>query len=140
VNEKNEPVHNEPVKTEGEIRELSDEEVKTAVKNYAAQKRQQGQIQLAVTLDTSQLQFASNTITLTLSNETQREMLQNLKQDFLDSIRGVLKSNAVNLEIKISESPSQVKAYKPADIFKMMAEKNPSLLELKKRFDLEIDY
>ena len=48
--------------------------------------------------------------------------------------------------LKQLESPftfvivGEVKAYKPADKFKLMAEKNPALLEFKKRFDLDIEY
>jgi hypothetical protein len=46
----------------------------------------------------------------------------------------------MQLEIKVSEIVGEIKAYKPADKFKLMAEKNPALLELKKRFDLDIEY
>jgi DNA polymerase-3 subunit gamma/tau len=77
---------------------------------------------------------------LTLANETQREQLQNLKQELLDDIRSKLGSNKISLEIGLLKTEVQAKAYKPVDVFKSMAEKNPSLLELKKRFDLEIDY
>jgi hypothetical protein len=51
-----------------------------------------------------------------------------------------LQNTTLLVDIKISESMEQIKAYKPMDIFKAMSEKNPALLELKKRFDLEIDY
>lgn len=100
----------------------------------------QGSRQLATTLTTAELNFENNTITLIINNETQREQLQNIKQDFLDEIRKTLGNNQVNLVIEISQIEKQSKAYKPADIFKSMVEKNPALLELKKRFDLEIDY
>jgi DNA polymerase-3 subunit gamma/tau len=66
--------------------------------------------------------------------------LQNLKQELLDDIRSKLGSNKISLEIGLLKTEIQAKAYKPGDVFKSMAEKNPSLLELKKRFDLEIDY
>ncbi|MBC7475888.1 MAG: hypothetical protein H7263_16520, partial [Candidatus Sericytochromatia bacterium] len=44
------------------------------------------------------------------------------------------------LNIVVSEIAGEVKAYKPDDKFKMMAEKNPALLELKRRFDLNVEY
>jgi DNA polymerase-3 subunit gamma/tau len=119
---------------------VSLEEVTNAVKEYAGLKLQQGQRQLSVTLSTSELQLNDAVITLTISNETQREQLQNIRQDFLDVIRKKLKNNRLNLEIETALVEVQAKAFKPSDIFKQMSQKNPSLLELKKRFDLEIDY
>jgi DNA polymerase III subunit gamma/tau len=99
-----------------------------------------GSRQLSTTLSTSPIAFADNVITLTLNNETQREQLQNIKQDFLDDLRRKTRNNLIKLEIEISKEEVKTRAYKPADIFKSMSEKNPLLLELKKRFDLEIDY
>ncbi len=114
--------------------------IKSAIFAYAEIKQQQGSRQLSITLTTSILAFKNNIITITINNETQRELLQNVKQDFLDELRKNLKTNLIGLEIAITKNEIQTKAYKPADIFKSMIEKNPLLLELKKRFDLEIDY
>lgn len=79
-------------------------------------------------------------ITLIINNETQREQFMLIRQNFADSIRAELQNNNVTVQLKMSETENRLKAYKPMDIFKAMAEKNPALLELKKRFDLEIDY
>ena len=63
------------------------------------------------------------------------------KQDFLDFVRKELSNNTIGLEVRIEAEPTDnAKIYKPSDKFKMLAEKNPSLLELKKRLDLELDY
>jgi DNA polymerase-3 subunit gamma/tau len=116
------------------------EDVTNAVKEYAGIKLQQGQRQLSITLSTSSLRLNDTAVTLTISNETQREQLQNIRQDFLDVIRKKLQNNRLNLEIETAVVEVQAKAFKPSDIFKQMSQKNPALLELKKRFDLEIDY
>jgi DNA polymerase-3 subunit gamma/tau len=121
-------------------KEVGFEDVKTAIHTYAETKQQNGARQLATTLKTSVISFADGIITLTINNETQREQLQNIRQDFLDEIRKKLQNNTIGLQVDISKQEVQSKAYKPADIFKVMIDKNPSLLELKKRFDLEIDY
>ncbi|MBK9283429.1 MAG: hypothetical protein IPM51_03830 [Sphingobacteriaceae bacterium] len=97
-------------------------------------------MQLFVTLTTSVITFNDNTITLTLTNATQKEKLQNIRQDFLDEIRKLIKDNSISLDILLSKNETQIKAYKPSDVFKHMCEKNPNLQELKKRLDLEIDY
>jgi DNA polymerase III subunit gamma/tau len=120
--------------------EVSSEDIKGAIFAYAEQRMISGSRQIATTLKTAGIEFSENLITLTVNNETQREVLQNIRQDFLDEIRKKLKNNNINLQLNISEQAVQTKAYKPADIFREMTEKNPALLELKKRFDLEIDY
>jgi hypothetical protein len=121
-------------------KEVVFEDVKSAIFTYAQQKQQQGARQLHATLTNSAISFGQNQVTLTINNETQRELLQNMKQEFLDELRKLLQNNSITLQLEISRQENAVKAYKPADIFKAMTEKNPALLELKKRFDLEIDY
>jgi len=63
-----------------------------------------------------------------------------IRQNFIDEIRKALQNSSIGIEIRLSENEAQPKAYKPADIFKVMSEKNPVLLDMKKRFGLEIDY
>lgn len=121
-------------------KEVNLEEVKAAIKFFADEKQKQGSRQLATIFNTSGIQFSNNTILLTIGNETQKEQLLIIKQDFIDAIRKQLQNTSVLLEIQLSTTETQTKAYKPIDIFKAMSEKNPALLELKKRFDLEIDY
>lgn len=121
-------------------KEVGFDEVKAAVFAYAETKQQQGSRQLSTTLTTSVITYEKNILSLTINNETQKELLHTMKQDFLDELRKILHNNLITLEVKISLQANQAKAYKPADIFKVMVEKNAALLELKKRFDLEIDY
>ena len=75
-----------------------------------------------------------------LKNAAQMELLTNIKQDLLDELRVVLSNKQTQLSITESEHENEVKAYKPHDKFKLLSEKNPALLELKKRFDLDIEY
>lgn len=121
-------------------RELSHEEVQNFVSNFAEEKMKQGARQIATIFKTSQIRFSDNKLVLIINNETQREQLLEIKQNFVDELRKQLSNNSITLDIELSKSDVQVRAYKPSDIFKAMSEKNPSLLELKKRFDLEIDY
>lgn len=122
------------------VKELNEEEVIKAVRNYGIEKQKQGARQLATIFATSKITFLNNIIQLTIHNETQKEQLNDIKQSFIDEIRKTLQNNAVGLEIQTSKVDTQTKAYKPIDVYKEMAEKNPALSELKKRFDLEIDY
>jgi hypothetical protein len=63
-----------------------------------------------------------------------------IRQHFVDGIRIDLQNSSIAVEVELSQHEVQTRAYKPSDVFKAMSEKNPALLELKKRFDLEIDY
>jgi len=107
---------------------------------YAEIKEKEGSRQIPTILKTADIKLSDNAVILTINNETQKEQFLLIKQNFVDELRANLQNTRVTLEIEISKSETQVKAYKPIDIFKAMSEKNPALLELKKRFDLEIDY
>jgi DNA polymerase-3 subunit gamma/tau len=120
--------------------ELSQERVDEAMKAFAEEKSKEGQKQLYATLTSSKIILENKTVVIMLSNEVQREMLTNIKQDMLDELRNLLTNKQTQLEIKVSELMGEVKAYKPQDKFKVLAEKNPALNELKKRFDLDIEY
>lgn len=117
------------------------EDIKVAINKYAGEQLQLGNRMLHVTLTTCGIDLVNETeIRLTIINESQNEKLQTVKQDFLDEIRKIIQNNTVTLGIKLTEEQVAVKAFKPSDKFKQLAEKYPALLELKKRFDLEIDY
>ncbi len=120
--------------------DLSQERVDVAMKQFAEEKSKEGQKQLYATLTSSKIILEDKTVVIMLSNEVQREMLTGIKQDMLDELRNLLVNKQTQLEIKVSELMGEVKAYKPQDKFKVLAEKNPALNELKKRFDLDIEY
>ena len=138
---------NQPVIIEAEVTQstladidLTIERVSEAVKQFAEEKSKIGNKQLYATLTSSHISLQGSTIVIMLNNEVQREMLTNIKQDMLDELRNILVNKQTQLDIKVSEIQGEVKAYKPQDKFKLMADKNPALLELKKRFDLDIEY
>lgn len=120
--------------------ELTEQRVLDAMKQFADEKSKAGFKQLYATLTSSKIFLNQFTVVIELSNEVQKEMLTNIKQDMLDELRRLLNNKQTQLDIKVSEIMGEVKAYKPSDKFKQMAEKNPFLLELKKRFDLDIEY
>lgn len=120
--------------------ELTNEHALQGVKQFAELKLQSGNRQLYATLTSSKISFQFPTILIELNNEVQREMLIAIRQDMLDELRTILKNKQTQLEIKVLETVDSLKAYKPMDKFKLMSEKNPMLLELKKRFDLDIEY
>jgi DNA polymerase III subunit gamma/tau len=121
-------------------KDVSLADVKQFLENYAEEKQHQGARQIATICKTAQVNFSNNTLQLIINNETQKEQFLSIKQNFVDELRLKLQNSALLLDLELSQDEVQAKAYKPVDIFKAMSEKNPNLLELKKRFDLEIDY
>jgi DNA polymerase-3 subunit gamma/tau len=119
---------------------LTNERAQNAVRNFAEEKSKTGNKQLYATLTSSKISLTDTTITIEINNEVQKELLSNIKQDLLDALRSLLSNRQTLLNIIVSEIAGEVKAYKPDDKFKMMAEKNPALLELKRRFDLNVEY
>jgi DNA polymerase-3 subunit gamma/tau len=120
--------------------DLTSQRALDAVRQFAEEKNKSGNKQLYATLTSSKISLVDNTILIELNNEVQREMLVVIKQDMLDALRNILSNKKTQIEITVSEIVGEVKAYKPADKFKLMAEKNVALLEFKKRFDLDIEY
>ena len=116
------------------------EKIKEAVLIYAQTKQQNKSIFVSLTEAPVAINEA-NEIIITLLNHSQLEKFQELKQDMLDSLRKHLKNNIVVLKFFIKEDIGRgVKAFTSKEKFKVMSEKNSALLELKKRFDLDIDY
>ena len=119
---------------------LTNERAQHAVRSFAEEKSKTGNKQLYATLTSSKISLTDITITIEINNEVQKELLSNIKQDLLDALRSLLSNRQTLLNIVVSEIAGEVKAYKPDDKFKMMAEKNPALLELKRRFDLNPEH
>ncbi len=120
--------------------ELTLEGIKLLIANFAEEKLAQGARQLSTIFRTCDIQLIDERLILTIQNETQKEQLLMVRQEFITQMRSRSQHHALALEIEVAQHEADVKAYKPADVFKVMIDKNPSLLELKKKFDLEIDY
>ncbi|MFL5753099.1 MAG: DNA polymerase III subunit gamma/tau [Bacteroidia bacterium] len=124
-----------------ENQSFSLEEMQAAVKKYAELKLATGQRQVHTTLTAKVPQLENETeIILLIENEVQREGFHQHKQDFLDFLRRELSNNQVSLSLRESDLPGVKKAYTPIEKFESLKAKNPLLLEMKKRLDLEIDY
>ncbi len=119
---------------------LTLERAETIIKQYAETKGNAGNRQLYATLIASKIILTETTICITITNDVQLQLLNNMRQDMLDELRQLLSNKQAQLTIVVSETSNESKAYKPDDKFKMLAEKNPFLMELKKRFDLSVEY
>ena len=79
-------------------------------------------------------------IELKIDNKIQERLIIDRRMDILGFLRKELNNYKIQLHTKIDEEESESKAYFPKEIFDKMAEKNPSLKELKDKLDLELDF
>ncbi len=78
---------------------------------------------------------------LILDNKVQEEVINDEKTKLLGYLKSKLENNSIYLTIEVSvKKKEEMKAYTAEDKFKKMVNKNPKLLNLKNKFDLEIDF
>lgn len=75
-------------------------------------------------------------IIITLDNKIQESLIQDFKPELLAFLRENLKNNAVSLDQEIRKTDEVKSIYTPEEKFKHMAEKNPALIKLKNKLDL----
>ncbi|MGZ3864168.1 MAG: DNA polymerase III subunit gamma/tau [Bacteroidia bacterium] len=108
---------------------------------FAKMMSEKGKKQVANMLRTEMLLLRNETeVVIEIENSAQRESFEPVRQDFLDYLRKNLKNNLISIGMQEKASDGTKKAYSPIEKFETMIAKNPALLELKKRFDMELDY
>lgn len=78
----------------------------------------------------------SQNLYIELDSTSQEAILDDHKSNLLKHLRSTLKNSSIYLKQIVKESEKVELIYTPEEKFKYMANKNPALLELKKRFDM----
>lgn len=78
-------------------------------------------------------------IELQLENEIQESYFSENKSDILKFVRAKLNNFSIQFDIKIIKNAKQLEPYSPQEKFQYMVEKNPNLLILKQKLDLDIE-
>ncbi len=76
---------------------------------------------------------------LKLENEIQQSFFNEEKGDLLRFMRDKLNNYSLQFEITITKDKQVLEPYSPQEKFEYMVKKNPHLLELKRRLDLDIE-
>ena len=110
--------------------------------NYADQLHQEGRMALHTTFKNRmpELKEEYQILFIADSSAVEKEINEN-KSALLSYLRKSLSNYKLNLkiEVNINSADSDI-PYTPSEKFKKLAEKNPILNDLKKKFDLEIEY
>ena len=117
------------------------ESVRLTAANFAKLMQEKGKKQVANMLRAEMLLLKNEAeIVIEIENSAQKESFEPVRQDFLNFLRKNLNNSTVSLSIQEKISDGTKKAYTPAEKFETMMKKNPLLLELKKRLDMELEY
>ncbi len=117
------------------------ERLQLTATNFAKLMQEKGKKQVATMLRPEMLLLKNETeVIIEIENSAQKESFEPVRQEFLDYLRKNLNNSIVSLRIEEKITNGIKKAYTPLEKFETMMQKNPALLEMKKRFNMELDY
>ncbi|MFL2569663.1 MAG: DNA polymerase III subunit gamma/tau [Flavobacteriales bacterium] len=121
---------------------FSQEDLNEKWVQYANEKENVGKHNLLSVLRDKKAILKENfNLCITLDNKVQEEVLNDEKTKLLGYLKTQLENDSISLTVDIiPPKEEEMKAYTSEDKFKKMVKKNPDLLNLKYKFDLEIDF
>ena len=122
--------------------EFSQEDLNEKWVQYSNEKENVGKHNLLSVLRDKKAILKENfNVCITLDNKVQEEVLNDEKSKLLGYLKTQLENNSISLTVDVTPLKElEMKAYTSEDKFKKMVKKNPDLLNLKDKFDLEIDF
>lgn len=76
---------------------------------------------------------------ITVDNKMQESIFRAERPYLLNYLRTTLKNFSIEVGVKVEESTAVKRPYTNQEKFQHMAAKNPQLVELRKRFNLDFD-
>lgn len=136
----NEPENKSPKYINGTEREpFSFDELMNEWKLYAQKARKRDKIQLYTLLTTNAPELNGTEITVLVENFVLESALNEEKIDLLNFLRANLRNFDIELKTKRIEATQKKRIYTNKDKYVYMAEKNQTLDEFRKRFNLDIN-
>lgn len=122
-------------------RELNIDEVRSAIFKYAEENFKTSNRLVYATLTAQPAELSGESeIVIPIQNEAQIESFKAHRQDFLDHLRKTLSNARISFSFKETDAVSEKKIYSPKDKFHHLVSKNPLVMEMSKRFNLELDF
>ena len=119
---------------------FSIQELHFAIGSFAEITLKEGKRNLNYTLSTHKALLKDNfEVAFILHNKTQEEEIQNIKVELFAHLKSALKNDFIKISTMVEEHIMDEKsAYTPKEKFDVLAQKNPGLLELRKRFEFDL--
>ena len=121
---------------------FSQEDLNRIWKQYAEEKENISKHNLLSVVRDKKVKLKENfNVCITLDNKVQEEVIKDEKTKLLGYLKTKLENDSISLTVDVIPlKEEEMKAYTDEDKFKKMVKKNPQLMNLKNKFDLEIDY
>ena len=98
-------------------------------------------VNLYVTLTSRTPELKDNFLVVFLvDNAIQADDIHERKRELLGFLRKELNNASINLEVEVSETVIEKRAYTPVEKFQKLTEKNPAMQSLKQKLDLDFNY
>ncbi|UKJ08663.1 DNA polymerase III subunit gamma/tau [Solitalea lacus] len=110
---------------------------------YAEQAQNESKIGLHTIMTVNKPKLRPDySIEVTVIDKYQTDIIQSEQVHMLRFLKNKLQNSGIKIDAVIGQGEEQVKKtlYTSTDKFKYLADKNPNLLELRRRLDLEIDF
>jgi DNA polymerase-3 subunit gamma/tau len=120
-----------------EIADIPTDDLLKAWNAFAKAKKSEGKNSLHATLMYKEPRLDGNTIHFVIVNEVQERALREERVDLLNELRSTLRAPGLELTLEKEEVGELKPRYTPMDRFKILAERNPDLLTLKDKLDLD---
>lgn len=89
---------------------------------------------------TQPLALKGTTVTISLTNPAQESLLTTMKQELITYLRDALNNDHILVEGEVRQIEDQKMIYSADEKLEFLANKNPEIRELTKRFGLDPDF
>jgi hypothetical protein len=76
---------------------------------------------------------------ITVANQWQKQEFAKFGKQIMDIIRNTLQNDSLKLQVEVAEYDRSSKAYTAAEKYKVLANLNPHLTDLKSRLNLQLE-
>lgn len=120
--------------------DFSKDDFLNAWNTYIQQLKNTGKSSFASTLEVSAPKLDGVKVTVEIENSVQENELNAEKSGLMEHLRKTLNNYAIQLDYNKVEVKEERRYYTNTERFNRLSEINPTLSELKKRFNLETDF
>ena len=117
------------------------DELKVAWKRYAIKMQKEGNHSFFTTLSKRPPVLNDGyQVQIIIDNSVQEQNLAVSKAGLIEYLRDSLQNYQLSLEIKFNEKEDSVSLYTPKEKLKKLAEKNPAILKMIQKLDLDLEF
>lgn len=139
LDEQNDEDQDDKDELDFEDTEIKEESIRKAFKVYSGVLEKRNRPGEAMLLK-NELRIENNIIHLKINNPVEEARYGEMKSDLLLFLRKTVQNKTLEINLEITKDDIKKIIYTPQEKFDFMAEKNPALIELKRRLGLEFEY